>query len=193
MDFFELCASRYSLRRFAQRPVEKEKIVKCLEAARLAPTAGNAQPCRFAVFDDAAKKQQLCDAVFTGIYSVSRFFAAAPVIVALLVKSSLVYGRLGSAITGKQWQLVDAGIGGEHFVLQAQELGLGTCWIGWFDGKRLLEFLGLRGRTLLGVVSPGYVPVALLAVGYPPAGKQTPIKQRKDLSEIAGWNDMPER
>ena len=116
-EFLKLCRTRRSVRRFADRPVEREKIELCLEAARRAPSADNMQPWRFIVFDDPEKKAQLADAVFRGAYAPSKRFAAAPVLVCMVIKENLLVNKVAGAIQGTQWQLVDAGIGGEHFVL----------------------------------------------------------------------------
>ncbi|MBN2466240.1 nitroreductase family protein [candidate division WOR-3 bacterium] len=182
-EFLKLCRKRKSVRRFADRPVEREKIELCLEAARRAPSADNMQPWRFVVFDDPTRKRQMADAVFRGAYSMSRRFAAAPVIVALLIKENLLVNKVAGVVQGTQWQLVDSGIAGEHFVLAAAELGLGTCWIGWYDGRALIKHLGLRGK--------GYRPVALIALGYPAAGVSPNQRPRKPLSDIASWNEPP--
>jgi nitroreductase len=182
-EFLKLCRVRKSVRRFADRPVEREKIELCLEAARRAPSADNMQPWRFVVFDDPAKKQQMADVVFRGAYSMSKRFAVAPVLVALLIKENLLVNQAAGAIQGTQWQLVDAGIGGEHFVLAAAEQGLGTCWIGWYDGRALIKHLGLRGK--------GYRPIALIALGYPAPDVSPTERPRKPLSDIASWNEPP--
>ena len=182
-DFLRLCRTRRSVRRFADRPVEREKLELCLEAARRAPSADNLQPWRFIVFDDPEKKARLTDAVFTGAYAASRKFSAAPVLVCLLIKENLLVNKVAGAVTGTQWQFVDAGIGGEHFVLAAAEQGLGTCWIGWYDGRALLKHLDLRGK--------GYRPVGLIALGYPAADVSTNERPRKPLSDIAFWNEPP--
>jgi nitroreductase len=212
-DFLDLCDARYSLRRFSDRPVERAKIVRCLEAARLAPSAQNAQPWRFVVFDDPGRKTALCDAVFSGIYAASAHFRSAPVLVALLVKPTFMTGILGPAVQGTRFALVDAGIAGEHFVLQAMEQGLGTCWIGWYDARRLLDFLGIKRK---GYSPRGYTPVALIAMGYAPeestvdsrkpqaANRKLGLdagglgtderrhrKKRKEVEEIADWNEIP--
>jgi len=182
-EFLKLCKARSSVRRFADRPVEREKLELCLEAARRAPSADNMQPWRFILFDDPEKKASLTEAVFTGIYAASRRFAASPVLVCLLIKEHLLVNRVAGAVQGTQMQLVDAGIGGEHFVLAAAEQGLGTCWIGWFNGRALLGHLGLRGK--------GYKPVALIALGYPAEDISTKERPRKSLSDIASWNGPP--
>jgi nitroreductase len=88
--------------------------------------------------------------------------------------------RLGRQITGIHYYFIDIGIAGEHFVLQAQELGLATCWIGWFlprGAKKALQ------------VPPSYRPVAMLAVGYPQQNKQR-VRRRKQLNEIHFYNEF---
>ena len=181
--FLKLCRARKSVRRFADRPVEREKIEICLEAARRAPSADNMQPWRFIVFDDPKRKQQLAGAVFGGAYVLSKRLAQAPVLVSLLIKENLLINKVAGVIQGTQWQLVDAGIGGEHFVLAAAEQGLGTCWIGWYDGRALIRHLGLRGK--------GYRPVALIALGYPASDVSPNERPRKSLPDIASWNEPP--
>jgi len=182
-EFLKLCRARRSVRRFADRPVEREKIELCLEAARRAPSADNMQPWRFIVFDDPEKKAKLADAVFTGVYAASKRLAAAPVIVCLLIKEHLLVNKVAGRVQGTQWQLVDAGIGGEHFVLAAAEQGLGACWIGWYDGRALLKHLGLRGK--------GLRPISLIALGYASPDVSTNERPRKPLSDIASWNEPP--
>lgn len=182
-DFLDLCRARYSLRNFADRAVEQEKLDRCLEAARLAPSANNSQPWRFVVFDDPLRKAELGKAVFTGAYKTSERFAAAPVLVALLAKPDFMTGVVGSAVQGIPWHILDCGIAGEHLALAAAEQGLGTCWIGWYERRALVRFLRLQGR--------GFVPVALLALGYPPDGLAPPEKKRKSLEEVLSRNRPP--
>lgn len=181
--FLSLCRLRRSVRRWSDRPVEREKLDLCLEAARLAPSAENAQPCRFLVFDDPVKKDGLARAVFAGIYSASARFAQAPVLVCLLIRESLVVNRLAGRVQGTPFQYVDAGIAGEHFVLAATEQGLGTCWVGWFDGRALLRHLGLKRR--------GYRPVCLIAAGYPAPGIEPREPRRRPPGDFIAWNGPP--
>ncbi len=183
--FLGLCLRRRSVRRFSELPVERRKIERCLEAARLAPSAENKQPWRFVVFDDPAEKQRLAQAVFRGIYAVSAFFKQAPVLVCLLIKEDLVVNRLAGIGQGVQYQLVDAGIAGEHFVLAAAEQGIGTCWIGWFDTRALVRHLKLQGK--------GFKPVALIAAGYPADGTAGQERRRRSLDDISFWNRPPDR
>lgn len=181
--FLSLCRQRQSVRRWTDRPVEREQLELCLEAARLAPSAENAQPCRFLVFDDPVKKAALARAVFAGIYSASARFAQAPVLVCLLIRENLLVNRLAGRVQGTPFQYVDAGIAGEHFVLAAAGQGLGTCWVGWFDGRALLRHLGLVRR--------GYKPVCLIAVGHPAPDIEPREPRRRPPGDIIAWNGPP--
>lgn len=177
-SFLELVKSRRSIRRFADRPVEREKILTCIEAARWAPSAEHLQPWRFVVVDDQELKEKLAAGAFSGIYAPTRWAARAPVLIALLAKPDVVANRLGAGIQGTNYYLLDMGIAGEHLVLQAHELGLGTCWIGWFSAR--------GARTALGVPRR-YRIVSLIAMGYP-AHTDLKAKRRKALEEICRFN-----
>ena len=179
----DLVRSRRSIRRFLPQPVEAEKIAACLEAARLAPSAHNAQPCRFVVVDEPGLKDRLCRAAFTGVYSVSRFAAQAPAIVVVLARTDIVVHFLGRTIQGTSYHLIDTGIAGEHFILQAEELGLGTCWMGWFSARGVRRVLKVPRR---------YKIVCLIPVGYP-ASRPPRETLRKSLEEVASWNGIEEK
>ncbi|MBN1938421.1 MAG: nitroreductase family protein [Candidatus Aminicenantes bacterium] len=170
--------SRRSIRKFLPRPVEREKIESCLDAARLAPSAENAQGCRYLVIDDPDFKNRFAGKVFSGIYAPTRFAAEAPVLVLLLAKTSFIAHRAGQAVQGIPFQALDAGIAGEHFVLQAEELGLATCWIGWFDVRAARRFFKIPRR---------YRILSLISLGY--AARRPPNERvRKPIAEIAWWN-----
>ena len=180
MSFVQLVQSRRSVRRFLDKPVDRALILQCVEAARLAPSAENVQPWRFLILDDPQVRQKFCDENFTGLYRVSKWAEKAPVLVALLAEKDLLANRIGKQITGIHYYLIDMGIGGEHFVLQATELGLGTCWIGWFNPDKARRFLQLPGK---------YEIVSLLALGYPADRAVRPLK-RKAQAEICRFNSL---
>jgi nitroreductase len=175
-----LIAERRSVRRYLDRPVAREKIEACLEAARLAPSAENVQPWRFIVIDDPKLKEAFSAEAFSGIYSMTKFAAQAPALILVLSKPDIVANRIGKQIQGVPFHLVDIGIAGEHFVLAAQEQGLGTCWIGWFNPRRVRKFFR---------IPRAYKPVVLIALGYPEATEPRP-KKRNELSEIAWFNEF---
>jgi nitroreductase len=172
--FLELVGARASVRHYDPRPVPLDDILSCVEAARLAPSAENLQPCRYVVAHDPAVRDRLARAAFSGIYLPTRFAGRAPAIVAVCA------GRL-RPIQGKASDQVDCGIAGEHLVLRATELGLGTCWIEWFSRAGARRALGVP-RTMK--------VIALIAVGYPHGGRPLRERVRKPLSSIAwldGW------
>lgn len=171
-------ARRRSIRRFLDEPVEREKVLACLEAARLAPSAENAQPWRFVVMDDPEVKAAFCRAAFGGIYGRTRFAERAPVIILVLSRTEFKTHGLGQALQGIHFQLIDIGIAGEHLVLRATELGLGSCWIGWFHTRRARRFFRIPGR---------YKIAGLIALGYAEP-RELRERSRKGLEEIAWFN-----
>ena len=178
--FRELVRSRRSIRRYLDKPVEREKILTCIEAARLAPSADNVQPWRFLIIDDPKLKEQYAKKVFSGIYSISRFAEKAPVLILILARLDIIANRIGKQIQNIQFYLLDIGIAGEHVVLQAQELGLGTCWIGWFNIRKARKFLKIPRK---------YKIVSMLAMGYSEK-RPSKEKKRKKLEEIAWFNKI---
>ncbi len=180
MTFSELAATRSSVRVFQPKAVDRALLLQCAEAARLAPSAENAQPWRFLIVDDPQVKERLANEAFSGIYSATKWAAKAPVLVVIFARLDLLANRLGSGITGIHYYIIDIGISGEHFVLQAHELGLGTCWIGWFSAN------GVR-RALK--TPRSWRPAAMLAVGWP-AHNAVRAKKRKALDEVCLFNGI---
>ena len=176
----QVILARRSVRRFDGRPVERELLRSCVDAARLAPSAENVQPWRFLVIDDPALKARLAEGAFSGVYRVTRWAEKAPVLVVLFAELDILANRLGKRVTGIDYYLLDLGIAGEHFCLQAAELGLGTCWIGWFSPGGVRKALGTPRRLR---------PAALFAVGYS-AHERMPEKKRRVLDEICWFNEI---
>jgi len=177
--FLELAAARRSIRKYKNLPVERVKLELCLEAARLAPSACNAQPYRFVVIDEPALKEKFCAAAFSGVYSACKFAAAAPVLVAVVSDTGKLSAWLGNQVQDTDFRLMDIGIAAEHFVLAAAEQGLGTCWLGWFGAKAAARALGLgRGKKI----------EILLSAGYP---DETPApRKRKTTEEFRSFNSI---
>ncbi len=177
--FLELAAARRSIRKYKDSPVEREKLDRCLEAARLAPSACNAQPCKFIVLDEPALREKFCAAAFSGAYAACKFAAAAPVIVAVVSETGKFSAWLGNQVQGTNFRLVDIGIAAEHFVLEAAEQGLGTCWLGWFSARGGAKALGLGAGKKIEV---------LLAVGYP--AESPGPRPRKKTGEFSSYNKL---
>jgi nitroreductase len=147
----------------------------CIEAARMAPSACNAQPWKFIVVDEPEIKTQLANAI-AGI-GMNKFAFDAVAIVAIVLEKPNVMSKIGSVLKGKEYTLMDIGIAATHFCLQATELGLGTCIIGWFDEK--------KARKLLQIPNKKRIPL-LLTVGY--STDELRKKQRKELNVMYSSN-----
>ena len=177
MKFLELINIRQSVRKYADKPVEKDKIERCIEAARLAPSASNSQPWKFIVVDELALKEKVARETFSTIVPFNKFVLQAPVIVAIVMVRPNFVNQLGSRIKNKDWFLIDIGITAEHLCLQAAEEGLGTCMLGWFNEKSIVKLLGIPDKKSIGL---------LIALGY--AADEHRQKKRKNIKEICSYN-----
>jgi len=178
--FQKLVSQRKSIRRFNERNLDRTDVLKCLEAARLAPSAENAQPWRYLVIDDPDVKNKFADKVFSGIYSVSKFAKKAPVLILVMAELNIITHRIAKQIQNIQFHLIDIGISGEHLVLQAEELGIGSCWMGWFSIRKTRKFFNIPKK---------YKILALLAMGYYDK-KPSREKKRKNIEEIVWFNQL---
>ncbi len=176
-NFLELANKRESCRKFDGRPVSREDLLKCVEAARLAPSACNSQPWKFIIVDDPALKTELCRAAFSAPYTAS-WPEKAGAIVVVISESGSFASKIGNLVRDTRYYLIDVGIAVEHFILQAAELGLGTCWMGWFNEKRVKKVLGLPSASRVDIIVP---------VGYP-ENKEPRRKIRKGIEETYKFN-----
>ncbi|HPN88355.1 MAG TPA: nitroreductase family protein [Candidatus Omnitrophota bacterium] len=177
MSFLDLVKKRVSCRRYSQEPVLEESLVRCLEAARLAPSACNSQPWRFIVIKNWDLKNKVASAAFSGIYQMNAFAKDAPVLVVVLRESSKYAAQVGGTFRGIQFSLIDEAIACEHFVLQAAEEGLGSCWIGWFNERAVKKTLNLSSKAKIDII---------ISLGYPlePFSKEKIRKSLEEISEV---------
>ncbi len=175
MEFSELVKQRQSDRKYSDRPVEKEKLMQCLESARLAPSADNSQPWKFVVIDNKELKGQIADCAAS--LGMNKFTHQSPVIVVVVLEKQNILSSIGSVIKDKEFCLLDIGAAVNQFCLQAADLGLGTCIIGWFDEKKVKRLIHVDGNKR--------VPL-LIAVGY--SESLTRNKVRKSIVEMSSWN-----
>ena len=175
MDFERLILTRQSDRRYMPDPVPREDVLKCLEAARMAPSACNSQPWKFIVVDDKEKLMEMADAA-EGL-GMNKFTRGVPVMVAVVLEKMNATARLGSLLKHKDYSMLDLGMAVEHFCLQAADLGLGTCIMGWFDEKRIARLLGVPRRKRIPLI---------ISLGYPE--NPTRRKVRKPVEEMSSWN-----
>lgn len=170
MDFQQLINSRQSDRAYdKERPVEREKLDRILEAGRLSPSACNAQPWKFVVVTSRELAQKVGKAA-AGL-GMNKFAKDAPVHILIVEESANITSLLGGKVKGKHFPLIDIGIVAAHIALAAENEGLGSCILGWFDEKEIKELTGIpeSKRLLLDIV-----------VGYPLKEKRKKIRKPKD-------------
>jgi nitroreductase len=166
MDVIDPIRQRRSIREYADAPVERDKLLRVLEAARLAPSANNRQEWRFVVVTDPQTRERLVPAC-----SNQKFIGQAPVVIAACAEHANYVMRCGQLAYP-----IDVAIAVDHMTLQAAAEGLGTCWIGSFYEDQV--------KTLLKI--PRIVTVVeLLTLGYP-AGPPSPLS-RLPLESIVRW------
>lgn len=176
----ELARSRQSDRAYdAARPVEAEKLERILEAARLAPSACNAQPWHFTVVTDPQITRRMGRAAAS--LGMNKFAKDAPVHILITEESANFTSFLGSKIKDKYFPLIDIGIAAAHITLAAEAEGLGSCILGWFDEKAFKALAGIPEgkRILLDIV-----------VGYPTKPKRK--KSRKEARKVVSFNKYGE-
>ena len=166
-DLMTAIRNRRSIRQMLDRPLAPEALERLLEAVRLAPSWANRQCWDLIAVTDAEKRTALA-----GAGGPPGAMRTAPLIVVACARPE-ASGNRG----GLPYFMLDMGIALEHLVLAAQDLGLGTCWVGWFDEDAV--------RTLLGVPAEVRV-VALIPVGYP--AEEPGPRPRRSLEEIVSWN-----
>ena len=130
----ELFKKRQSQRAYKDTPVEPEKLERILEAARLAPSACNAQPWKFIVVDDPELKNQIADATSAKLLGMNHWTKQAPVHIVIVEENANISSNVGSVIKRRHFPIMDIGIAASHISLQAAHEGL-ACFIGWFNEK----------------------------------------------------------
>ncbi|MGD0710670.1 MAG: nitroreductase family protein [Bacteroidales bacterium] len=177
MNFLELIKLRQSVRKYSDKPVEREKIERCIEAARLAPSACNAQPWKYILIDEPELKENVAKETFSTIAPFNKFSLQAPVIIAIVMEKPNMLSQFGGRVKDKDFYLIDIGITAEHFCLQATEEGLGTCMLGWFNERAVLKLLNIPSRKRIGL---------LITLGY--AADEQRQKKRKEVKEMCNFN-----
>lgn len=170
MDFLDLAKKRYSCRSFKPDAVEEEKLMKVLEAARVAPSAVNYQPWQFYVIRKPENKAKIAEAYHR------EWMQGAPVLIVACGDKQVSWKRAD----GKEYVDTDLSVAIDHLTLQASELDLATCWICNFQAKKLSEIMSL----------PSHIePIAIIPLGYPEkeADVERHNTKRKSIQDIVKW------
>ncbi len=173
LEFFEVLKLRRSTRAFTDEAVTDDEIVKLLEAARLAPSAGNVQPWFFVVVRDAETKRRICEAALN-----QSFIEKAPVVIVVCAdpeKSKQRYGGRGETLFCVQ----DSAAAVQNLLLAAVDLGLGACWVGAFSEDMVKAALRIPENLR---------PVAVVPVGRP--AEMPSLPRRRALGEIVRYGSF---
>jgi nitroreductase len=177
--FLSLVSKRQSVRKYENRLVEPEKVVRCLEAARLAPSASNSQPWKFVVADDPELCKKVAKETYGPLSTFNTFVTQSPVIVAIVIEKMKTITQIGAVLKDREYPLIDIGIAAEHFCLQAAEEGLGTCMLGWFNEEPIKNLLKIPNHKRIGL---------LITLGYFPEDYPLRKKNRKGFEEVVSYN-----
>ena len=198
MDFMDISKMRITVRQFAPRPVEQEKIEKILEAGRWSPTAVNAQPQRVLVLntlENLAKVREFCTFGYDKKYADlthacddkehghNVYYYGSPLVLFVCYDRTACWHHPQS---GESSGVIDATIVATHMMLEAASIGLGTVWISYFDAKKAKKMLELP---------ESWEPVCMLYIGYPAADFQPNphmTGKRFPLEHTCFWNQAPQ-
>ncbi|MDE6868057.1 MAG: nitroreductase family protein [Clostridia bacterium] len=153
MDFIDLAKSRYSVRSFSDKKVENEKLELILEAGRVAPTACNNQPQKIYVLQSEKAIEKLKE--------VSKFVFGAKTVIMITSDRNTEWKN---PLTDKyRTGEIDCSIVCTHMMLQAWEIGIGSCWVGYYDPDLIAKQFDLPANEQV---------IALLPIGYPAEGSK---------------------
>jgi len=169
---------RRSIRKYSDRPIEDEKIIQLLESARSAPSGSNTQPWHFIIVKAELTKQKLAD-----VSHNQQWMNSAPVFIVCVadIRSRIQGDRImhldeNSPQEELKQIIRDTSIAIDHMVVEASNLGLGTCWVAWFRQEEI--------RPILNIPSDKYV-VSILTLGY--ANESPKARPRKKFEEIVHY------
>jgi nitroreductase len=169
MDLMEAIKTRRSIRKFRETRVPESLLKEVLNAARLAPSADNAQPWKIIVVRDEQMKHKVTQAC-----NGQKFLVQAPIVLVVCGIPEEAFQTVGGYMSS---HVIDASIALDHVTLAAHSLGLGTCWVAWFKEEKVKDILGIPEDVRV---------VALTPLGYPDESPERP--SRKNLEELIAYD-----
>ena len=166
---YQIMKKRKSVRNYKRGvKIEEEKLLKILDSARIAPSSCNTQPWHIVLVRDEKIKEELSKCALKGT-RINKWMVEADLVAVLCGKPHPFLHR-GAKLLDRDCHKLDVAIAGEHMVLTAAELGIGSCWIGWFSEKKV--------RKLLKIPS-GVSVIAMITFGYP---EEYDLMEERDFS-----------
>jgi nitroreductase len=178
-ELLDLFRKRQSVRAYnPDLPVNNDIVMRCIEAARIAPSACNAQPWKFIVVNDPELKDKIAESTSGGILPMNHFTRQAPVHIIVVREPANLTSNLGQVLKNKEYPLTDIGIATIQLCLQATAEGLGTCIVGWFNEKEVKKLLHIPKSKRAELI---------ITMGYPKTD-EVRKKIRKQTEEILSFN-----
>ncbi|MFC1566359.1 nitroreductase family protein [bacterium] len=175
MNIFQ---NRYSVRKYDSRAVEREKIDEMIQAAHIAPSSCNSQPWRYIVVDEPNLLEELKQKGL-GILVPNHWAKSAPCMIAACCDEKMYVHKLAAFFKDVDYALLDMGASIENMLLKAADLGLGTCWIGWFNEKNIKKLFN---------IPKGIKVVSLITLGYPHPDLEIRHPEKLPISQILAFN-----
>lgn len=180
MDFELLVKLRKSVRKYeVDKKPDRALIEKCLEAARMAPSACNSQPWSFIIVDDEELVQLVAKECTPLVGKINSFAKTAPVIIVQVIDKTNIQASIGSKMTDRDFDYIDSGLSMGYLCLQAAELGLGTCIMGYFHEDKIKKLLDIPKSRRIGL---------LCTLGYEKGGQTESAKKRKQPEDMIFYN-----
>ena len=172
-DYFDLIARRESCRNFdPNRPVEKEKLQRCAEAAWIAPSACNGQPWKYLIVTNPELNEKLRPLMME--LGMNKFVKNCPAFAVVLEEATVLKVSLSQKFKDQDFAPIDVAFSASQFCYAATEQGLSTCIIGWHNEQKIRELFGLPKTTRVRLI---------LAIGYA-ADETLGKKQRKPIDDV---------
>ena len=162
----DIINKRYSCRKYIDKTIDKELVYSCIDAARLAPSACNSQPWMFYVILDEIKRKEMV--------KLTQPFTKNTVFVVVEEKKPNFSEKIVNKLKNQDFTNTDIGIACSYLTLQATELGLATCMIGYFNENKIKELLCIDKKSRLRLV---------ICIGYPEDDGERKLV-RKELNEV---------
>ncbi|MBQ4063512.1 MAG: nitroreductase family protein [Bacteroidaceae bacterium] len=174
-NFLELAQARQSDRSFEPgRTIDSDVLNRIVEAGRLAPSACNGQPWHFTVITDSELLPQVGKA--TSSLGINRFVKDSSALILITHEPTNITSRFGCGIKDKDFPMMDLGIASAYITLAAEDEGVGSCILGWFDEKKIKQLVGIPEKKRL---------MLIVALGY--AAKPKRKKIRKEWNKVVSF------
>jgi len=178
MKFQELIEKRQSCRAYKDIPVEREKLLACIEAARLSPSACNSQPWGFVVVDDPNIAKRIPPFMQVKDLPVNRFTRNCNAYIIIVEEPATLSASLDGCFESQHFAQMDVGIAAQTLCLAATEQGLGSCIMGCFNEEKIKELLDIpSSRRIRLIIATGYAETDSLRT-----------KVRKPVGEVLHLN-----